>query len=263
MKKLYIIVLNFNGGNDILECLEALQLIKVPKNLQIKILVVDNGSTDDSVKSVKNLRVKELRVLRNQKNLGFAKGNNIGIKCAHKNKADLVLLLNQDTIVSKNSLLPLLKNSADIVSPVIRFKRKGKWIYDYGGKINWNFGKTWHQESATYQFQKIFLPDYVSGCCMLIKKPVWEKIGLLEKKYFLYFEDVDYCLRAKKSGFIVATEPKSVIFHNLVETNKKTLKQNFHLVKSNLFFINDYISIWKKPLAYLYWLLISVKILLL
>ena len=239
MKKVYIIILNFNGGGDILACLKSLQLIKLPKGWKKEVLVIDNS----------------------KKNLGFAKGMNVGIRRAIKNGAEAVLLLNQDTVVEKNFLASLLENSADIVGPVIKFKRHGRWIYDFGGKINWWLGRTKHLEVLGIKYQVSSI-DYVSGCAMMIKRPVLEKIGLLDERYFLYFEDADFCLRAKKAGFKVAVEPKSLIFHKLTEGRKKPLKQRLHLLKSNLIFINRWIPFWKKPIAYLYWWLLMFKILL-
>jgi len=255
---LFIIILNFNGGEDILACLKSLQLIKLPSKWKLGVLVVDNNVNPTS------LKLRGVKILRNFKNLGFAKGMNVGIRRAIKNGAEAVLLLNQDAVVEKNFLVPLLENSADIVGPVIKFKRQGRWVYDLGGKINWWLGRTKHEEmeNGEWRMENIKDIDYVSGCAMMIKRPVLEKIGLLDERYFLYFEDADFCLRAKKAGFKVAVEPKSLIFHKLTEGRKKPLKQRLHLLKSNLIFINRWIPFWKKPIAYLYWWLLMFKILL-
>ena len=252
---LFIIILNFNGGEDILACLKSLQLIKLPSKWKLGVLVVDNNVNPTS------LKLRGVKILRNFKNLGFAKGMNVGIRRAIKNGAEAVLLLNQDAVVEKNFLVPLLENSADIVGPVIKFKRHGRWIYDFGGKINWWLGRTKHLEVLGIKYQ-VPSVDYVSGCAMMIKRPVLEKIGLLDERYFLYFEDADFCLRAKKAGFKVAVEPRAIIEHHLVEGKKKPLWQRWQLLKSNLIFINRWIPFWKKPIAYLYWWLLMFKILL-
>lgn len=228
--KIAVIIVDYNGGQKILDCLQSLETAKISVGWQKEVLVIDNNS----------------------KNRGFSAGCNLGIKQALKHGVDAVLLLNQDTMVEKDFLEPLLASSGDIVGPVIKFRRRGKWVYDYGGKINWWLGRASHGESS-----KI---DYVSGCAMLIRRPVLEKIGLLDERYFLYFEDVDFCLRAKKAGFKIAVEPKSVIFHELSE--RKPLAQRRQLVKSNLIFINRWLPFWQRPIAWLYWLLVGVKILL-
>jgi len=262
MKKIAIVVLNFNGGEQILQCLKSVQSIKLPVDRQIELIVVDNRSNDDSVQLIK-AQFPRIDLLKNKKNLGFAAGSNIGIKHALKHNADTVLLLNQDTLVKRNFLLPLLDNDADVVAPLIKFKRKGKWFYDFGGKINWWIGKTIHDERAKAKNEKVIKIDYVSGCCMLISKNVFEKIGLLDEKFFLYFEDVDFCLRAKKSGFKIAVEPKSIVLHKLVETGKKPFRQNLHLLRSYLLFVNRYIPFWRRFLVYFFWILMGFKILFL
>jgi len=250
VKKIYIIILKFNGEKEIKDCLASLQLIKVPKGWEIKIIVVDNSKT----------------------NLGFAGGVNVGIKEALKNGAEAVLLLNQDTKVEKDFLSPLLENQADIVGPVIKFKRRGEWVYDFGGRINWWLGenKHWEIQNPKSKIQnkfkiknsKIKDIDYISGCAMMIRRGVFEKIGLFDERYFLYFEDADFCLRAKKAGFKIAIEPNSIIVHYLKEGGKKPLWQRWQLIKSNLVFINHWICWWRRPLAWGFWLRRGIKILI-
>ncbi|MGB9706819.1 MAG: glycosyltransferase family 2 protein [Microgenomates group bacterium] len=269
MKKIYIVILKFNGEKELTDCLGSVQLIKVPKKWQGEIIIVDNsiksqkskdfGDLSRVVKS-QNYNLK-LKIIKNKKNLGFAGGVNVGIRYALKNKAEAVLLLNQDTEVKKNFLLPLLRNPTDIVGPVIKFKREGKWVYDFGGKVNWWLGRTSHREVSSIKYQVSSI-DYVSGCAMLIRRPVLEKIGLFDERYFLYFEDVDFCLRAKKAGFKVAIEPKSMIIHRIKEGRKKPLWQRWEAVKSNLIFINRWILWWRRPIAWAFWLVGGIKILI-
>lgn len=261
MKKVFILVLNFNGGRFILDCLRLLQLIKLPSGWRAEVLVIDNASIDNSLQLIES-RFPKIKIIKNKKNLGFAGGNNVGIRLALKQKAEAVLLLNQDTVAERNFLSPLLANGADMVAPIIKFKQKGKWVYDFGGKINWWIGKTSHDERAKVKNEKPVKIDYVSGCCMLIKKEVFNKIGLLDEKFFFYFEDTDFCLRAKKAGFKIAVEPKSMVLHKLTGIEKRPLRQNLHLLKSNLLFISRHIPLWRKPVAYLYWYLLCIKILL-
>lgn len=239
MKKLIVIILDYKNKPSLKKCLESVYLTKVPRNWEKEVSVVDN----------------------NKKNLGFAAGCNIGMRKTIKNGAEAFLLLNQDTVVNKDFLLPLLTNSADIVGPMIKFRRKEKWMYDFGGKINWWKGRTKHVESLKVSGFKSLKIDYVSGCAMLIKKPVWEKIGLLDERYFLYFEDVDFCLRAKKAGFKIKVEPKSIIVHQLAEGSSKPFIQRWQLVKSNFIFINSWITWWRRPVAFFYWLLLLIKVL--
>lgn len=267
-KKLFIIILNYNGGQKIINCLNSLQAIKKPKAWQIKTLIIDNNSTDNSIELIK-VKFPNLKILRNKKNLGFAAGNNQGISYALKNKPEAILLLNQDTQVTQNFLLSLLKNKADLISPVIKFKRRGKWVYDFGGQINWWLGQVKHLEMSKALKQKtessrlknkINKIDFISGCCLLIRSDVFKKIGLLDERFFLYYEDIVFCLKAKKAGFSLAVEPKSIIFHQLIEPQQRSFKQNLQLLKSHFLFISQNIPWQQKPTAYLFWLLLSFKI---
>lgn len=261
--KVFIIILSYNGGEDTLNCLRSLMREKF-KGMWVEILVVDNGSTDGSLEMIEKIKKNEkIKIIKNKRNLGFAAGMNVGVREALNHGAEAVLLLNQDTIVNSGFLKPLLENPADIVAPVIKFKREGKWFYDFGGKVDWWLGRPRHLESNTQyaiRDRERKKMGYVSGCAVLIKRPVLEAIGLLDESFFLYFEDVDFCLRARRAGFKIAVEPKSVIVHKLAEKKKKPLKQHLQLLKSNFIFISRYLSWWKKPLASFYLLALLLKI---
>ena len=258
MIKFFIIIINFNNQRDINFCLQSL----IKTYSKINIIIVDNNSTDKSVGEIKKIKnIKHIKIIRNKRNLGFAGGCNVGIKYALNQGAESILLLNPDTVVKRGFLEPLLVNKADIVGPIIKFKRKGQWVYDFGGKVNFCLGRTKHSESLKpgAHFSQ---PDYLSGCCLLIKKKVFEKIGLLNEKYFLFFEDADFCLRAKKAGFKIALEPKSTVIHKLSEGKEKTPRHYYHLIRSNLIFINYWVPFYFRPIAYLYLLALSFKMLL-
>jgi len=253
MKKAFIVIVNFNNKRDILRCLYSLRYERA------EIIVVDNKSSDDSIEAIKS-KFKQVKILENEKNIGFAAASNKGIEYALRKKADYVLLLNPDTIVEKNFLSSLLKKKADIISPVIKFKRQGEWVYDFGGRVNFLIGRTTHLEKSVLS-KRTNLVDYVSGCCMLIKKEVFEKMGFLDERYFMFFEDVDFCLRAKKSDFKIKVDSSVTIFHNLSEGREKSLKCHLWMLKSNFIFINKWLKFYKKPLAYFYLFLLWVKIL--
>jgi GT2 family glycosyltransferase len=266
MTKTYINILNFNGGGEIIKCLNS--LIREGKSRKwrgLNLVVIDNGSEDGSVEIIeslvrKNQLISQVKIIKNKTNLGFAAGNNVGIEYALRKGAQAIMLLNQDSVVGKGFLEPLLASDFDIVAPVIKFKRDKKWEYDHGGLVNWWLGRTSHieRQSADHVEREV---DYVSGCAMLAKRQVFEEIGLLDEKYFLYFEDADFCLRAGEAGFKIGIQPNSIITHNLKEKEKRPLKQHFNMLKSNLIFINRWVPLVKKPIAYLYLGLLLIKIL--
>ena len=256
MTKFFIIIINFNNQRDINACLQSL----IKAYSKINIVIVDNSSTDRSVEEIK--KIKNTKIIKNKRNLGFAGGCNVGIKYALNQGAEAILLLNPDTVVKKGFLEPLLLNKADIVGPIIKFRRKEQWIYDFGGQINFWIGRAFHNEYSTPNVKNLKTPNYLSGCCLLIKRKVFEKIGLLDERYFLFFEDADFCLKAQKAGFKVALEPKSMISHDLSESKAKSFFCMFHLLKSNFIFINRWIPFYRRPIAHFYLLLLTFKILL-
>lgn len=254
--KIFVLIVNYNAKDLIVKCLNSLRRIRTP----FQIVVVDNGSTDRSVSSIKR-DFPNVTIIENKRNIGFAAGNNLGIKYALQREASHVLLLNPDTEVENNFILPLVKNGADIVAPVIKFKRNGRIIFDLGGYVNFWIGRTQHLEVNDKENIKPYSPDYVSAASVLIRGEVFKEIGFFDQRFFLYFEDTDFCLRAKRSGFALAVEPRSVVFHKLREGKIKPIFQNLHLLRSNLIFINKHVPVWRRPVAWLYWILISAKIL--
>lgn len=212
-KMVSIVILNFNGGDDILECLRS--IVSWRKSEQV--LVVDNGSSDNSLKEIKQ-KFKKVEIIENKKNLGFSVGNNEGIKKGLKDGADFIILLNQDVVCEYNfipGLLQRIKNKPDIgiLSPVVKFFKKGREYYDYGGKINPFTLKTYHL-NMTYKPKSWSRElDFVNGCSMFIKREVFETVGFLNEDYFFGYEDVDFCLRAKKAGFKVSVCGSEEIIH--------------------------------------------------
>jgi len=230
--KVFVVILNLNGKDFTLDCLTSLEDLKKPKNCQVELIVVDNGSTDGSVAAIKKSFPK-VAVLENKKNLGFAEGNNVGFRFGLKKGADYVLLLNNDTIVDKNFLVELLRQGEDkrvgILGPKIYFapgyefhkerykeSQRGKVLWYAGGQMDWDNVLASHRgvdEVDRGQYDKVSETDFVSGCCMLVKRQVLEKVGLFDPRYFLYYEDNDLCQRAKRAGFKLLFVPAAHLWH--------------------------------------------------
>lgn len=254
--KIFILILNFNDKKDTVECLRSLKNIEA----SIKIVVIDNGSTDGSIEEI-NKYFPKVKIVDNKKNLGFAAGNNVGIRYALKEGADKIIILNTDAFLTPFSFSYLLENVGDVVGPVLEFQREGKIVYDLGGHINWWLGRTTHEEVETKKDIAHRNPDYVSGAAMLIKRQVFERIGLLDDRYFLYYEDADFCSRAKKSGFTIAIEPNAIIYHKLgASSGRHSTTTLYHNLRSNLLFINKNLIWWRKPIGWIYWLFLSIKV---
>jgi len=261
--KIFIIVLHYGDICLTLKCLQSLQKIN-KQSLEVKTMVISNTLVNQSKKE----KLEGLCdiFIQNKKNLGFAGGNNIGIKKALRKNADYVLLLNNDTIAYKDLLLYLTKAAEEyldvgIVGPVIKHKVKNRMLYDYGGVVNWKLGKPYHKNSVRVRPWRppgsdpekgLIERDFVSGCCMLVKRAVFEKVGFLNERYFLYLEDVEFCTRAKRAGFIILLNPKPVIFHHGSGTSRSEIKKIFYSFRNALRFIRSFVPLEYKPLAFLY-----------
>lgn len=255
--KVAIIVLNYNNPVASIRCLNSLKLL-LDGETSFTTILVDNGSTDNSVSQIL-LNFPELDIIRSKKNLGFAGGNNLGIKKAMKDKADSIILLNNDTqIIDGEMLDKLLATEADLTSPRLKFHRNNLTYIDYGGKVDSLFGRNTHFESRDNDLPKHTpQPDYLSGTCLLIRKKVFDKVGLLDPGYFLYYEDADFCLRAKRAGFQLEVCPDTAIYHQLSNSSDKLGKKKIQiLANSHLRFTLKNLSpvVWPLALSFNFYL---------
>ncbi len=242
----YIIVLTWNGKNDTLECLESLSKINYFNH---KILVVDNASNDGTKEAVKS-KYPDVEYIYNLKNLRYAGGNNIGIDYALNNHADYILLLNNDTIVEPNFLKHLINTAESnpingIIGPKIFYYAQKNLIWYAGGKIEWWKGWIYHRgirelDNEKYSFK--IETDFVTGCCILIKRNVIEKIGKLNENYYMYGEDVDFCIRASRAGFKIWFEPEAKVWHKISVSTGGHFSwfKNYNKLKSQLKIFSRY-----------------------
>ncbi len=214
--KIAIILINFNNTEDTLLCLKSVARITYSNFF---VIVVDNGSDNPPLAQIEN-QYPHVLCIDTHRNLGFAGGNNIGIKEALKRETDYIFLLNNDTIVDTNILHAFAQAAKEnqkggiFGSRVYRFHEPN--VIDHQGGF-WQprlgeFTSNNHQSQNLDQMQQV---DYVSGCSIFIKKEVIEKIGMLEEKFFLIWEETDFCYRAKKAGFEIWTVPKAKIWHKI------------------------------------------------
>jgi len=221
--KVSIIILNWNGKEDTIECLESLKNITYPN---YEILLVDNGSTDGSVECLRK-RYPEIEIIENKKNLGFAEGNNVAIRKAIEREIDYVLLLNNDTIVDPKFLTELVNVAesnpkAGILGPKIYYYNS-KRIQSCGGNIDLFRGVVSDQNKYRKESCKnndVINTEFLSGCAILVKTTVFEDIGLLEASYFAYYEDADLCVRAKSAGYDLLCVQTSIIWHKGSQSSK-------------------------------------------
>ena len=218
--KICIIILNWNGLDDTLECLDSVKKIDYPN---FNVIVVDNGSTDNSVEVIKK-RFSEVTLIATGKNLGFAEGNNVGMRYAMSKGTDYILLLNNDTTVDARLLSSLVEAAEQNLDAGIF----GAKIYYYSepDKI-WYAGATWNRESSYFHiigtgeidngsaFESIYETDYACGCALFVRTEVIYKVGLMDPKYFLTYEESDWCYKARKAGFKVLFAPQAKVWHKV------------------------------------------------
>jgi len=217
LPSVFIVIVNWNGLADTLECLESLRYLDYPN---FEILLVDNASADNSVETIR-CRYPSVRILENSRNLGFTGGNNVGIRHALGNGASYVWLLNNDTTVDRHALFCLVEagerdRGIGILGSKIYYSSEPDVISFAGATIDWSRGTSSHigrGEVDRGQYDNLSEVDRVSGCSMLVKKEVCETVGLFDDTFFLFVEDVDWCVRAKRSGFRCVFVPASAVWH--------------------------------------------------
>lgn len=216
----YGIILNFNGKPLLLETLASVTQIVYPN---FKIIVVDNGSTDDSQAAVRE-QYPNVLLLENNENLGFGEGNNVGMRYARQHDAEWVLLLNNDIAVAPDLLTHMINVAASdskigILGPKIYYHDRPETIWFAGGRVNYWVGLTAHRgirEIDREQYDRVEDTEYITGCTMLIRRGVLERIGMFDPIYFpAYSEDADLCVRAQRAGFRLVYVPQAKIWHKV------------------------------------------------
>lgn len=267
MKKVSIIILNFNGKDYILDCLKSVKEL-ITTNLELQLVIVDNASTDGSSELIKKFASRSCKIIQNEKNLGYTGGNNVGIKYATENGSDYVMLLNSDTIVDKNLLISTIEvmegdQAIGVLGTKIYFfpgkeyhqnryeeKDRGKVFWYAGGKIDWQNLILTHRgvdEVDNGQYDKQIETDFITGCCLLTKREVLEKIGALDDRYYLYLEDADLSQRIKLAGYRLVYSPVAKLWH--INAGSSSIGGNLHdyfITRNRMFFGIKYASLRTK-----------------
>jgi GT2 family glycosyltransferase len=210
--KVAVIILNWNGREVLAKCLDSVIRTDYPN---LEIVVVDNASTDTSQAMVRD-RYPGIRLVENRENLGYVSGNNVGIGST---RSDYVVLLNNDTTVDRAWIRELVKAAATDE----RIGVLGCKVYLMGTRIIQHAGSHLSFVSGSLftrsmvedrgQFDEVADVDYVSGEAIMIKREVLKKVGLLDPDYYAYWEDADFCWRARRRGYRVVYVPSSVVEH--------------------------------------------------
>jgi GT2 family glycosyltransferase len=222
--KVNIVIVNWNGLEDTSELLKSLSKISYSNFF---IVIVDNNSANDEAEKLEKSGQAKTHIIKCKENLGFAGGNNIGIKYSLEQKADYILLLNNDTKVNPDFLEILVSkyestDKAGIVAPRINYFDVPQKIWSDGGYISRlrGSGFAYSDKLETEVDNSDKSVTFVSGCCMLISRDVSNKVGLFDENYFLYTEDTDLCQRIIKAGYKIFVSPRSKIYHKVSNSSK-------------------------------------------
>jgi GT2 family glycosyltransferase len=235
--RVVVLLLNWNNWKDTNECLASLRGLDYGN---WRVLVLDNGSTDDSVRCIRE-RFPDAEIMELGANLGYAKGNNAGIRAALKCGADYVWLLNNDTRVDGMSLRALVeKAEADprigAVGSAIYRMADPERLQAWGGDVNFWLGRSRHflMPVADERIQ------FLTGASLLLRRSVLESVGALDEGYFFYWEDADYCFRIRRAGWRLAVAGNSRVWHKEAATASK------NIVKSDLDFTKSAVRFFRR-----------------
>jgi GT2 family glycosyltransferase len=227
---LSIIILSFNTKDLTLACISSIaaQYKQELDKEQFEIIVIDNASTDDSVKAVRNLKLKNLTVIESNENLGFSKGCNLGAKNA---KGEYLLFLNSDTEIKDQGFVKM-----------VEYLKKNEKVGVLGGALKNEDGKAQPSAGKFYNLFNLFLAmlgleragflrespkqikrvDWVSGASLMVKRQLFEKLGGFAKELFMYAEDMEFCYRVSKKGFPTYFYPEVMLFHKERGSSNRT-----------------------------------------
>jgi GT2 family glycosyltransferase len=216
----YIILLNWNGWQDTIECVESCRKLSYPN---FRILIVDNGSTDGSEARLRE-RISDMEFIKTGANFGFAGGNNAGIRYALEQGADFVWLLNNDTVVDAEALTALVHvaesdDKCGMVGSKIPYHDNPRLLWYAGAVVDQERPyRPCHRglnEEDRGQYDVVCETGYVTGCSLLARKEMMAEVGLLDDGFFLYFEDADWSARAHAAGWRLMYCPASLVLHKV------------------------------------------------
>lgn len=255
--KLSIVIVTRNSMVTVEVCLKSIP--DNPPEFPIEAFVVDNASTDGTVEIVK--KFPKVKLIQNRRNLGFAAANNQAIR---KARGSYTLLLNPDTEIRPGAIAKMIdfmgKNpEVGVLGPTVKVIGDGQEVsFTGGGRVR--------PLLATAGYLRFEKPpeepmevDYVTGAVLLIRREVIEKIGLMPEEYFLYYEDTDWCLRARKAGYKVVYYPEAEVLHREGSSFKgRSFEQIYYGAKSGLLFGRRWTPSYLKPI---FWLIVGLKFL--
>lgn len=220
--KVLVVILSFNDWGQTIECLDSFSRVAYPN---YEIILVDNASSNPPIEAVL-AKYPGVTCLRNDRNLGYAAGNNVGVRYALERGASYAMVLNNDTLTSPDCLTRLVEAGeshpdAAFMGPLVYHQDEPRVIQSAGGFMTsqWQSYHRGQNETDEGQYEDTEAVTWVTGCCIMARCSLLEKIGLMDPDFFIYSEEVDWCLRAGQAGMTVLFVPKAKIWHKGVKRN--------------------------------------------
>lgn len=245
MPKVGVVILNYKVKDQALKSIDS---VLKSDFKDISIFVVDNNSKDGLGEALANR--KDIIFIQNNDNLGYAGGNNVGIKKAIESGAVYVFILNPDAVVEKNTIKTLVEKAevynAGVVNPKIYFMDTKKiWfagkIFDKANVLATHRGVN---QDDIGQYDDDEEMEDATGAAILIRSDVFAKIGFFDERFFLYYEESDFCFRAKRAGFKIMYIPSAVVRHkNAQSTGLGSPLQDYFITRNRMLFASKHLPL--------------------
>ena len=238
-----IVIINYNGAKYQNDCIKSIKAMDYDNLFTV---VVDSNSSDNSIELLKR-DYEDVIVLQQLDNCGVAKGNNIGIKYCLEKNADYIMLLNNDVVLDKELMIALLAEADEktVTVPKIYYYEPNNVIWYAGGEINWKKGDTIHygiNDMDSMEFDTEQNVNYAPTCCMLINSKVFGKVGFMDEKVFMYYDDTDFCVRLIENEIGIKYVPRAKMWHKVSSSvgGQNSKLQVYYMVRNGLYFRHKY-----------------------
>ncbi len=243
---MYVLTLSWNRVEETLACLRSMRALQFANK---RLLLVDNGSSDGTPEQVSH-KMPNIEIIANSSNMGFAAGSNVGLRYALRQGADYVFLLNNDTEVDPEALeqvCSLADPDVGIVAPKVYYASEPERIWSIGGLCH---SLTLEKKGDARgkldqgQWDEPLERDYVTGCAVLLSRRLLSEVGLFDERFFMYYEDSDMCLRARKAGFRILLAPKAKVWHRVALSSGGSSSPNerYWMARSSALFFGKHVK---------------------
>lgn len=246
---IYVVVLTWNQCQITVECLESLRQVAYPN---FRTVVVDNGSTDGTAEVI-GRQFPDIEIVTTERNLGYPGGCNVGLRYALDRGAEYIFAINNDISVDPTILDELMHERAPdvgILAPKIYYADEPDRIWSVGARRHpWTLELSGGgaKQLDRGQWDEVLEQDYLFGCAHLFSRSLLEEIGLLDADYFLYYDDLDICIRAQRAGYRLLMVPRARLWHKVADSSGGvgTPRERYYMAHSNMRFLRKHVCGWK------------------